>query len=150
MATKGTVAVTIAAPPETVWPWIADVTKHADWSPKAYRVELVSGEPNAAGSRYRSVGWVPPNDSNHENDVEITQVVPMTHFALDATDSNGTFVNTFDLKAVDGGTEVTFVIAFPQMKGMNAIMVPILFPLVGMSDIKKRMQLLKQKVESTT
>jgi uncharacterized protein YndB with AHSA1/START domain len=149
MATKGTVTVTIAAPPENVWPWIADVTKHTEWSPKPYRVELVSGEPNAVGSRYRSVGWVPPNDNNHANDVEITQVVPMTRFALDATDSNGTFVNTFDLRSVAAGTEVTFLIVFPQMKGMSAIMVPILFPLVGMSDIKKRMQLLKQKVEST-
>jgi len=149
MATKGTVAVTIAAPPESVWPWIADVTKHAEWSSKPYRVELVSGEPNAVGSHYRSVGWVPPNDNDHENDVEITQVAPLTRFALDATDSNGTFANTYDLKAVDGGTEVTFLIVFPQMKGMSAIMVPILFPLVGMTDIKKRMQLLKQKVEST-
>jgi hypothetical protein len=95
------------------------------------------------------VGWVPPNDDNHENDVEITQVVPTTRFALDATDSSGTFANTFDLRAVDAGTEVTFLIVFPKMKGMSAIMVPILFPLVGMSDIKKRMQLLKQRVEST-
>ena len=149
MATTGTVSVTIAAPPERVWPWIADITKHAEWSPKPYRVELVSGEPNAVGSHYRSVGWVPPNDGNHENDVEITQVVPMTRVALEATDQSGTFTNTFDLKAVGSSTEVTFLIVFPQMKGMSAIMVPILFPLVGMSDIKKRMQLLKQKAEST-
>jgi uncharacterized protein YndB with AHSA1/START domain len=149
MATKGTVSVTILAPPESVWPWVADITTHGEWSPKPYRVELVSGEPNAVGSHYRSVGWVPPNDGNHENDVEITQVVPMTRFALDATDSSGTFSNTFDLTSVDGGTEVTFLIVFPQMKGMSAIIVPILFPLVGMSDIKKRMHLLKQRVEST-
>ena len=149
MATKGTVSVTVAAPPERVWPWVADIAKHAQWSPKPYRVELVSGEPNAVGSRYRSVGWVPPNDGNHENDVEITQVQPMTRFALQATDENGTFANTFDLKAVDGGTDVTFLIVFPQMKGMSALMVPILFPLVGMSDIRKRMQLLKTTVESS-
>jgi uncharacterized protein YndB with AHSA1/START domain len=149
MTTQGTVTVTIAAPPERVWPWVADIAKHAEWSPKPYRVELVSGEPNAVGSHYRSVGWVPPSDDNHENDVEITQVLPMTRFALDATDSSGTFANTFDLRAVDAGTEVTFLIVFPKMRGMSAIMVPILFPLVGMSDIKKRMQLLKQRVEST-
>ncbi len=149
MATKGTVSVTIAAPPENVWPWVADISKHAEWSPKPYRVELVSGEPNAVGSHYRSVGWVPPNDANHENDVEITQVTPMTRFALDATDSNGTFANIFDLKTVDEGTEVTFQIVFPQMKGMPAIMVPFLFPIVGISDLKKRMKLLKQRVEST-
>jgi uncharacterized protein YndB with AHSA1/START domain len=148
MATQGTVSVTIAAPPDLVWPWVADITQHSEWSPKPYRVELVSGEPNAVGSHYRSVGWVPPNDGDHENDVEITEVVPVSRFALSATDDSGTFVNTYDVKAVDGGTEVTFLIVFPPMKGMSAVMVPILFPLVGMTDIRKRMQLLKQKVES--
>ena len=148
MTTQGTVSVTIQAPPEDVWPWVSDISRHGDWSPKPYRVELVSGEANAEGSHYRSVGWVPPNDGNHVNDVEITQVVPMTRFALEATDDNGTFANTFDLKPVSDGTEVTFRLVFPEMKGMAAIMVPILFPLVGKADIKKRMQLLKQAVES--
>jgi uncharacterized protein YndB with AHSA1/START domain len=148
MATRGTVTVTIAAPPESVWTWVADITRHGEWSPKPYRVEIVAGELNTVGSRYRSIGWVPPKDSNHENDVEITEVVPVTRFALAATDSNGTFTNMYDLKPVDGGTEVTYQLIFPAMKGMAAIMVPIVFPLVGMSDLKKRMQLLKQKVES--
>lgn len=148
MATQGTVTVTIAAPPESVWTWVADITRHGEWSPKPYRVEIVAGELNTVGSHYRSVGWVPPKDSNHENDVEITEVVPVTRFALAATDSNGTFTNMYDLKPVDGGTAVTFQLIFPAMKGMAAIMVPIVFPLVGMSDLKKRMQLLKQKVES--
>jgi uncharacterized protein YndB with AHSA1/START domain len=149
MTTQGTVSVTIEAPPESVWPWVADISRHSEWSPRPYRVVLVSGEPNAVGSRYRSVGWVPPNDGNHGNDVEITQVVPMTRFALDATDDSGTFANTFDLQPAGAGTAVTFRVVFPKMKGISAIMVPVLFPLVGMSDIKKRMQLLKQTVEST-
>jgi uncharacterized protein YndB with AHSA1/START domain len=148
MTTQGTVSVTIAARPEAVWPWVADLGKHAEWSPKPYRVELVSGEMNAVGSRYRSVGWVPPNDGNHANDVEITQVEPTSRFALEATDDSGVFRNTFDLVTVDAGTEVTFHLVFPEMRGMSAILVPILFPLVGKSDMRKRMGLLKAKVES--
>ena len=62
MTVQDTVTTTIQAPPEAVWRWVADITRHADWSPKPYRVELVSGDLNAVGSRYRSVGWVPPND----------------------------------------------------------------------------------------
>ena len=149
MATQGTVSVTITAAPEAVWPWIADLTKHSEWSPKPYRVELVSGDLNTVGSHYRSVGWVPPNDANHENDVEITEVVPTTRFALNATDSSGTFQNTFDLTLVGTGTEVTFTIVFPKMTGLSAILVPILFPLVGKTDLKKRMQLLKEHVEGS-
>jgi uncharacterized protein YndB with AHSA1/START domain len=148
MTTQGTVSTMIHASPEAIWPWVSDITRHAEWSPKPYRVELVSGEPNAVGSRYRSVGWVPPNDGNHSNDVEITEVVPTSRFALNASDASGTFVNTFDLKPVDGGTEVTFHIVFPAMKGFNAVMVPLAFPFVAKPDFRKRLALLKQKVEA--
>ena len=148
MTTQATVSVTIQAAPDVVWPWVADITRHAEWSPKPYRVELVSGEPNAVGTRYRSVGWVPPNDGNHVNDVVITEVVPVSRFALDARDDSGTYVNTFDLRPVADGTEVTFHIVFPPMKGLSAVMVPLLFPIVAKPDFRKRLSLLKQKVES--
>jgi uncharacterized protein YndB with AHSA1/START domain len=146
--TQATTSITIQAPPEAVWPWVADITRHGEWSPKPYRVELISGEPNAVGSRYHSVGWVPPNDGNHGNDVEITEVVPMSRYALKANDENGTFLSTFDLRPVGEGTEVTFHIVFPKMKGVSAVLVPLLFPIVAKPDFRKRMALLKQKVES--
>lgn len=148
MSVQATTTVHIDAPPDQVWPWIADITKHAAWSPKAYRVEHRTGEPNGVGSTYHSIGFVPPNEADHANEVTITEVVPNTRFALEARDASGTFHNTFDLKASGSGTDVSFHIQFPQMKGIAAIMVPILFPLVGKADFRKRMQLLKQKVES--
>ena len=70
-------------------------------------------------------------------------------FALNATDENGTFVSTFDLLPVDGGTQVTFHIVFPAMKGLSAVMVPLLFPIVAKPDFRKRLGLLKEKIEST-
>lgn len=59
MTTSGTFKITIKAAPEIVWPWISQLDKHPQWSPKPYRVEFVSGVPNAVGARYKSVGWVP-------------------------------------------------------------------------------------------
>lgn len=147
MATHGTFPVTIAAPPEQVWQWVGRLEKHAEWSPKPYTVELVSGEPNAVGSRYRSVGWV-PGDKHHKNEVEVTQLVPGQRLALRADDPQGAFENTYELRSVDGGTEVTYTLVFPPMKGVSAALVPILFPLVGKPDIRKRMGLLKQRVEA--
>jgi uncharacterized protein YndB with AHSA1/START domain len=147
MTTSGTFSVTIQSPPETVWPWIAHLDKHTEWSPKPYRVELVSGEPNTVGSKYRSIGWV-PGDKNHVNDVEITEVVTNSRFALRAHEEMGIFENTYDLRSTGGNTEVTFRIVFPPMKGMSALLVPVLFPLVGKAEIRKRMGLLKAKVET--
>jgi uncharacterized protein YndB with AHSA1/START domain len=148
MATTGTGSTVIKATPEAVWPWINDLTRHPQWSPKDYSVELVTGESGAVGSTYRSVGWVPPNDKDHVNEVTITEATAPTRFVLTAHDATGDFTNTFDLAPVDGGTSVTYTIVFPPMKGMLAVLTPILFPLVGKPDITKRMALLKAKVES--
>lgn len=147
MTTHGTFTTTIQAPPATVWPWIAQLDKHAEWSPHPYRVELISGQAGAVGARYRSHGWI-PGDKDHGNEVEITEVVPEQRLALRADEEMGSFANTYSLRAADGGTEVTYDLVFPPLKGMAAVMVPVLFPLVGKADIRKRMALLKTKVEA--
>ena len=148
MTTQGTETVTIQASPETVWPWIVNLDKHADWSPKSYRVELLSGEAGAVGARYRSFGVV-PGDKDHENEVEITEVVPERRLVLTARDENGAFTNTLTLTPSGTGTLVSFQLTFPPMKGMAKFLVPILFPTVGKGDMRKRMALLKATVEST-
>lgn len=149
MTTQGTFTVTIAAPPEKVWPWVADLTKHPEYSPKPYQVELVSGETGKVGTRYRSKGAI-PNDKNHSNEVEVVESVPDARFVLRADDELGPFMNTYELRPTGSGTELSYTLVFPPLKGAAAMMVPILFPLVGKKDIRKRLQLLKAKVESAS
>jgi uncharacterized protein YndB with AHSA1/START domain len=146
MTWQGEVSITIQATPEAVWPWVGRLEKDPDWSPKPYRVELVSGEPDAVGSRYRSHGWV-PGDKDHQNDVEITESVVGERFALRADDPQGSFENTYTLRRVDGATAVTHRMVFPPMKGIAAVLVPVLVPIFGKADMRKRMGLLKSKVE---
>jgi uncharacterized protein YndB with AHSA1/START domain len=148
MTTQGTFTVTIDAPADKVWPWVADLTKHPEYSPKPYEVELVSGETGKVGTRYRSVGAI-PNDKHHGNEVEVVESVPGERFVLRADDDLGPFLNTYVLRPAGNGTEVSYTIVFPPLKGMAAVMVPIVFPLYGKPDMRKRMQLLKAKVEST-
>jgi uncharacterized protein YndB with AHSA1/START domain len=148
MTTQGTLTVTIDAPPDKVWPWVADLTKHPEYSPKPYEVELVSGEPGKVGTRYRSVGAI-PNDKHHGNEVEVVESVPNERFVLRADDDLGAFMYTYVLRPAGSGTEVSHTLVFPPLKGAPAMAVPILFPLVGKRDMRKRLQLLKAKVEST-
>ncbi len=137
----------IDAPVSTVWPWIADITKHSQWSPKPYTVQLNSGENGAVGSKYSSVGFVPPAEKNHKNEVEITQVVPNSKFVFRAHDENGYFINTFTLQTVGSSTQVTFQHDFPKMKGAGRILLPLLLPSVGKRDAKVRLGMLKAKAE---
>ncbi len=106
MTTMGVFPVTIHATPEHVWQWVGDLSRHAEWSPHHYTVECVAGQPNQVGSRYRSIGWI-PGDKVHPNDVEILEVVPSSRLVLRADDKQGSFMNTYALQAVNGGTEVS-------------------------------------------
>ena len=144
--TGGTFTTRIQAPVPSVWALVSDLGTHASWSPKPYTVEWLSGEPNQVGSRFRSVGWV-PGDKHHVNEGEITERVEPTRFALKA-DDGGWFIDEFDLIPVgDGATEVRFTLRFPKLKGFAAFAAPVVFPLVGRSDIHKRLDLLKEKAE---
>jgi len=137
----------INAPASTVWPWIADITKHSQWSPKPYTVQLDSGTNGAVGSKYSSVGFVPPSDKNHKNEVEVTEVVPNSKFVFRAHDENGYFINTFTLQPMGSSTQVTFQHDFPKMKGAGRILLPLLLPSVGKRDAKVRLGMLKAKAE---
>ena len=145
--TQSEFSVTITAPPETVWPWISQLEKHVEWCNRPYSVQWISGEPNAVGSRYRSVGWI-PGDKDHVNEGEITEVVPNQRFALRADDDQGPFQNTYVLKPSGDGTEVTFSLVFPKMKGALVVLAPIAFATIGKPDTRKRMAKLKTVVEA--
>ncbi len=127
---------------------VADIGTHASWSPKNYTFSWTGGEPNQIGSTFHSVGSVLGN-SHNENDVEITERLEPTRFAFKATDKQGVFLNEWDLRPIgDGATDVAWTLTFPKMRGAPAVLAPILFPLVGKSDIRRRLALLKQHVES--
>lgn len=145
--TQVQVSQLINAPVQDVWPWIADIKKHAEWSPKPYSVKLVSGVDGEVGSKYQSSGWVPPAEKNHLNDVEITEIVPKSKIVFIAHDENGFYKNTFTLEPTGQGTKVTFLLVFPTMKGIAKIMVPILVPIFGKRDGVARLGLLKGKAE---
>jgi uncharacterized protein YndB with AHSA1/START domain len=148
--TGGRFTTTIDAPIERVWAVVGDLNTHASWSPKPYEMEWTSGEPNQLGSRLHSVGSV-PGASHNQNDTEITERVEPTRLVLRANDPQGVFVNEYDLRAIDDRTtEVAYTITFPKLHGMAAVLGPVAFPLVGKPDIRKRLELLKRKVENET
>lgn len=146
--TSAVFEVTIDAPAERVWSWVADLNRHAEFSPKPYSIEWVQGEPNAAGSRFRSVGWI-PGDSHRANEGEVLENRPMERFAVRSSDKDGTYADTFTLEPDGRGTKVTFHLVFEKLNGMAALMAPIVFPLIGKKDIRARMKLLKAKVEGS-
>ncbi len=141
------VSETISSPANVVWPWISDITRHGQWSPKPFEATLTSGENGSIGSTYSSIGFVPPAEKDHKNGVEVIEVITNNKFVFRAHDENGYFTNTFTLRPVGAGTLVTFQHDFPRMKGIGLILVPLLVPIVGKRDAKIRLAMLKERAE---
>jgi uncharacterized protein YndB with AHSA1/START domain len=140
--------VTIAKPAEEVFAYLADVTRHGEWSPKAYRAEDVSG-PVAQGTTFTSYGWV-PGDKEHRNDVEVTAYDPPRAIAFTSREKDEQFISTFTLTPEAAGTKVTRVMDMPRPGGAFGMV----FPLVANGFIKpavgKGMGMLKKRLESAT
>jgi uncharacterized protein YndB with AHSA1/START domain len=131
-------AVDVNKTPEVVFAYLADVTKHGEWSPKPYRVEGVTG-PVAKGATFVSYGWV-PGDKDHRNDVEVTAYDAPRLIEFTGTERGEKFVNTFTLTATGSGTRVERRMDMPKPGGFLGAV----FPAVVGGFVK----MLKSKVES--
>ncbi len=140
--------VTVAKPAEEVFAYLADVTKHAEWSPKPYRVEDLSG-PVAQGATFTSYGWI-PGDKEHRNDVEVTGYDPPRAITFTSREKGEQFVNTFTLTPAGTGTTVTRVIDMPRPGGVFGMV----FPLIANGYVKpavgKGLTMFKKRLESAT
>lgn len=143
-----TCTVTINATPEKIWPYISDLNRHHEWSPKPFAIEWVSGEPNAVGSTFGSTGAL-PQDKNHVMEGTVLSSDAPKRFSLKSHDKGGEFVNTLELTPQGEQTKVTRTVEFPPPKGAFVVLLPILLPLVIRPGIQKGMDLLKTKVEGS-
>ena len=107
-----TYTTTIDRSPDVVFDYIADISKHAEWSPKPFRVEGAT-EPVSAGDTFVTIGSI-PGDKNHRNDVTVTECSRPTRLVLDSVEKGQHFVNTFQLEADGSGTRVTRTMDAPR------------------------------------
>jgi hypothetical protein len=56
-----TVAIEISAPPETIFAYLVDFTRHKEWSSNVRRIELIAGEMGKVGAEYQASEDVPRN-----------------------------------------------------------------------------------------
>ena len=149
MAGRTTVvaSVVVDRPPAEVFAYVADVARHGEWSPRPYRVEGIEvGEQIAVGRSYTSYGWL-PNDKDHRNDVEVTEVTAPTRLVLTSTERGEQFVNTFTLSAQGSGTRLERLTDMPQPGGLLGLVFPVIRALVIKPDVNKGLGTLKSLLE---
>ncbi len=143
---SGTVSVTIDRTPQEVFDYLRDVGRHAEWSPRPYRIEGVEG-PVSAGTTFTSYGWV-PGDDDHRNDVEVTAYDEPNKIEFTGMDRGEPFVNTFVLSPTGSGTKVDKIMDMPRPGGIGGAMFPIMFNGFIKPANGKGMKMLKQRMEA--
>ena len=98
--------ITVNAPAEKIFAYLADITKHGEWGQTQHKltVEKTSDGPFGQGSTFRSVG----KQFGTQNDtVTITEYVPNQRVVYESRGKAGHIRHAFQLAPADGGTRVT-------------------------------------------
>ncbi|MGN6243816.1 MAG: SRPBCC family protein [Motilibacteraceae bacterium] len=140
-------STTIDRNPDVVFDYLADVSRHSEWSPKPFRVEGVTG-PVRAGDTFVSVGSI-PGDKNHRNAVTVTECSPPRRLVLTSTEESEHFVNTFELEALGPGTRLTRIVDAPRPKFPLSVVFPLVMAVVIRPDVDKGLRTLKGMLERT-
>jgi len=114
--------VTIRAPQEKVFDYVADVSRHGEWGSADDHLKVSAEAPGApaAGARYKAEGML--NGKLNQSTVTITTLEPPKRLILAAEDSNSIFTHEFLFSAADGGTRVERHVTMSQG--------PFYFPIV--------------------
>ncbi len=118
--------ITINAPAEKVFAYLADITKHPEWSNAQHklRVDKTSDGPIGEGATFKSVGY---QFGRNEDTVIITEYVPSRRIVYQADGKVGLVRHAFEIAPSDGGVRVTK--SFDMVKGKFPF--SIMYPLVA-------------------
>jgi uncharacterized protein YndB with AHSA1/START domain len=142
--TTRTSRVMLNAPPEAVFKYVSDLTKHPEWSGGPLKVEAVSTGPVAVGSTYHSSG----GETERPNDLRVTQLEPPTRFTFVATDpAFGDVLHEFTFQAQSGGTLMERAVTSTSPPVVAFLFRAFLYPRVGKPLMDKAMAKLKAKFE---
>ena len=137
-------SILVDAPPETVFAYVADLTRHGEWSSDPVSIQAISAEPAAAGSRYRSSAQ--SHGVTFTTDLEVTRFEPPACFAFQGEDATGKFQHIFTFRPHGGETLVTREIHFSTTLAQWLAFFLVLYP-VRLPSAKRTLQLLKQRLE---
>jgi len=134
--------------PSVVFDYLADFSRHHEWSPKTYRVEGLPPGALTVGNRFTSYGAI-PGDKEHRNEVEITEVQRPTRLAFNAVEPNGeVFVNTFTVTANGDGSRVEREWDLPKPHGVMGAVFPVFLRAYIRPQVQKGLNNFKKSIEA--
>jgi carbon monoxide dehydrogenase subunit G len=113
--------ITIARPADDVFAFLANAEHDKQWRSGVIEITRTSGQ--GLGATYCQV-VAGPGGRPIDADVEITEFVPNQRIGFRTTKGPVRPTGSYDLRACDGGTELTFRLAV-QLAGLKKLMTPV-------------------------
>lgn len=128
--------------------YLADMSRHGEWSPKSFRVEGLSPGPVTPGTTFVSYGSI-PGDKDHRNEVEVTEVVAPSKLAFRSKEPKGDiFVNSFTLTSTgESSCRIEREMDMPTPKGVMGVIFPFFLRAYIRPTVQKGMNNLKERIE---
>jgi uncharacterized protein YndB with AHSA1/START domain len=102
---------TIGVPAQTVYDYVSDFAKHAEWSGNGLQVTKDSDGPVAVGTTYSTVAKQFGTQREHST---ITELEPGRVFGWDSKGALGTVHHMFTMSPSEAGTDLTKTAEFVQ------------------------------------
>jgi hypothetical protein len=133
----------IGAPPEAVFDYVADLTRHGEWAAQPLKVEALGGE-RAEGARFRTAAHQFGRDNINEQTV--LDYDRPRRFAFEARGREGRFVHAFDLVAEADGTRLTKSMEVLKARLLVRLLTPV-FNLTTPGIIAQDLRRIKERLE---
>ncbi|HSH04098.1 MAG TPA: SRPBCC family protein [Anaerolineae bacterium] len=120
----------IPAPPDTLFAYISDLTRHGEWAANQLTITPIIPGPVVQGSIYNSHAQV--KNLEFHSKLQVTTYDPPRHFAFTGEDKTGRFEHHFTLHPHQKGTELTrrinFDLTFSQWLFFKLTYYPVRLP----------------------
>jgi uncharacterized protein YndB with AHSA1/START domain len=139
--------ITINAPAEKVFTYLADFPRHSEWAQHPLKIEQTSPGPAGQGTTYKSVGHQMGRDS--EDAVTVTEFVPNQKIVYEAEGREGRFRHWIQLQPGDGGVQVTKGFGVVKANFPFSLMMPIVTTFVAPGGLNGDLKRIKEKIEGS-
>ena len=140
--------ITVGAPVEKIFAYLADITKHGEWGQAQHKltVEKTSDGPIGQGSTFRSVG---KQFGTQHDTVTITEYVPNQRLVYESEGKAGLIRHSFDIKPAEGGVQVTKGFDVVKAGFPFALFLPMARMFILPGALSGDLQRIKAKVEAS-
>jgi hypothetical protein len=136
----------IEVPPDTVFRYIADICRHAEWSAEPLDITLESGPDHGQGATFRTAAHVGKNKITAR--VCVIAEEPPVRFVYESKDLFGLHRWTMTLRGEGSGTRLTQRMERVQGPLWVRILQPyVMWPTVGRRSVGKGLARIKSRLE---